>query len=106
MIPYFAPEAHMPIISCAPRLAAMKARLVIHTGTECRDVKKSALVVTLRFANQPIPKRNATLNSGDELSTDAGKAEVLLTPGVFLRLGSNTQIHMISPSLVDTQFEL
>ena len=50
--------------------------------------------------------RTATLNPGDELSTDAGKAEVLLTPGVFLRLGSNTQIHMISPSLVDTQFEL
>jgi hypothetical protein len=34
MIPYFAPEAHIPIISCAPKLAAMKARLVIHTGTE------------------------------------------------------------------------
>lgn len=24
----------------------MKARLVIHTGTECRDVKKSSLVLT------------------------------------------------------------
>jgi hypothetical protein len=50
--------------------------------------------------------RSAALNAGDVLSVDAGKAEVLLTPGVFLRLGSNSQVHMISPSLIDTQLEL
>ena len=49
----------MPITSCAPRLAAMNARLVIHTGTERPDVRKSSLVVTLRFTSQPIPNTNA-----------------------------------------------
>lgn len=50
--------------------------------------------------------RSAALNAGDVLSTEVGKAEVLLTPGIFLRLGSNTEVHMISPSLIDTQLEL
>ena len=50
--------------------------------------------------------RATALNAGDVLSTEAGKAEVLLTPGVFLRIGSNSEVHMISPSLIDTQLEL
>ncbi len=58
MIPYFAPDAHMPITSCAPRFAAMNARLVIHTGTERPEVRKSALVATLRFTIQPIDRTN------------------------------------------------
>ncbi len=43
------------------------------------------------------------LSANDTLSTDAGKAEVLLTPGVFLRIGDNSEIRMISPSLTNTQ---
>src|SRR5256885_12649745 len=50
--------------------------------------------------------QSAALNAGDVLSVDTGKAEVLLTPGVFLRLGNDSQVHMISPSLIDTQLEL
>jgi hypothetical protein len=40
------------------------------------------------------------------LSTDVGKAEVLLTPGVFLRIGDNSAVKMISPSLTNTQVEV
>jgi hypothetical protein len=50
--------------------------------------------------------RNVVLYANQTLSTDVGKAEVLLTPGVFLRLGDNTAIRMISPSLTDTQVEV
>ncbi len=46
------------------------------------------------------------LNADDTISTDIGKAEVLLTPGVFLRIGDNSRVHMISPSLVNTQIDL
>jgi hypothetical protein len=46
------------------------------------------------------------LNANDTLSTDLGKAEVLLTPGVFLRIGENSQIRMVSPSLTNTQVEV
>jgi hypothetical protein len=46
------------------------------------------------------------LNPGEELSTQIGKAEILLTPGVFLRLDDNSEVKMISPDLTKTQVEL
>jgi hypothetical protein len=46
------------------------------------------------------------LNANDTLSTTSGKAEVLLTPGVFLRIGDNSAIRMISPDLTNTQVAL
>ncbi len=48
----------------------------------------------------------ATLNAGDELTTQQGRAEVLLTPGVFLRLGDDSAVKMISPDITLTQVEL
>lgn len=40
------------------------------------------------------------------LKTAEGRAEVLLPPGVFLRLGENTSFRMISNRLIDTRIEL
>ena len=40
MMPYLAPEAAIPMTSCAPRLAEMKARLVIHSGTARPLIRK------------------------------------------------------------------
>ena len=49
---------------------------------------------------------NEMLRPGETLSTDNGKAEILLTPGVFLRVDSNSAVKMISPSITDTEVEL
>lgn len=49
---------------------------------------------------------NATVVPGQELSTGKGKAEMLLTPGVFLRLDDNSAVKMISPDLAMTQVKL
>jgi hypothetical protein len=46
------------------------------------------------------------LNAGAVLATENGKAEVLLTPGVFLRLDDHSAVKMISPGLTLTQVEL
>src|SRR3984893_15760545 len=46
------------------------------------------------------------LKPGQSLETQAGKAELLLTPGVFFRLGDNSSVMMISPSLTDTEIRL
>jgi hypothetical protein len=43
---------------------------------------------------------------GAELRTAQGYAEVLLTPGVFLRMGEKTSIRMLSNDLADTRLEL
>ena len=47
-----------------------------------------------------------TLPQGGELRTEKGRAEVLLTPGVFLRVGEQTRIRMIANQLSDTRVEL
>jgi hypothetical protein len=46
------------------------------------------------------------LKPGQSLETQAGKAELLLTPGVFFRLGDNSSVTMISASLTDTELRL
>lgn len=46
---------------------------------------------------------SVTLGPGQTITTEQGKAEVLLTPGVFLRLGDASAVKMISPSLTDTE---
>src|SRR4051794_29109359 len=50
--------------------------------------------------------KSTFLNANDVVSTDLGKAEVLLAPGVFLRIGDNTKVRMVSPSLVATEVEV
>jgi hypothetical protein len=50
--------------------------------------------------------KSAFLDANDTLSTSVGKAEVLLTPGVFLRVGDDSQIRLISPSLTNAQVEV
>jgi len=49
---------------------------------------------------------NVTVEPGQEISTENGKAEVLLTPGVFLRLDENSTVQMVSPDLALTQVQL
>lgn len=49
---------------------------------------------------------NAQLDAGQTLATQNGKAEILLIPGVFLRVGDNTQVKMISPNLTNTDVEI
>jgi len=49
---------------------------------------------------------SAEVKPGQSLTTGSGKAEVLLTPGVFLRVGDNSTVTMISPGLTDTEVRI
>jgi hypothetical protein len=53
-----------------------------------------------KFGQFPDIKQN------QEFRTEDGRAEILLTPGVFLRLGENSSIRMLSTSLIDTRVEV
>jgi len=46
------------------------------------------------------------MNAGGLLETEEGKAEVLLTPGVFLRVGDHSRVRMLKPSLIETQLAI
>lgn len=61
------------------------------------------------IAGQPLDSKaigSAELQPGQTLDTQIGKAEILLTPGVFLRTGDNSSVTMISPGLTDTELRL
>lgn len=55
--------------------------------------------VDQKFGTFPDIKENATLKTAE------GRAEVLLTPGIFLRVGENSAIRMVSNRLIDTRVE-
>ena len=64
-------------------------------------------LVTLN--GQPVTRGNigrAELGRGQVLATTDGRAEVLLTPGVFLRLDHNSAVRMVSTDLVDSVIEV
>ncbi len=49
---------------------------------------------------------HAELAQGQYLATGNGKAELLLTPGVFLRLDNNSTVKMVTPDLTHTEVQL
>src|SRR6202142_509406 len=56
-------------------------------------------LVETQFGAFPEVKEN------QQLKTEEGRAEVLLTPGVFLRMGENSSFRMITNRLIDTRLE-
>jgi len=46
------------------------------------------------------------LDRNQSIATQAGKVEILLTPGVFLRLADNSSLTMVSPDLANTEVRL
>ena len=49
---------------------------------------------------------SVNLEAGQTINTQTGKAELLLTPGVFFRLGDDSAATLISPSLTNTEVAL
>ncbi len=64
------------------------------------DVTIDGTAVHPKFAEFPDVK------SGQVLATEEGRVEVLLTPGVFLRLTENSSVRMLSNALANTRLEL
>ena len=64
------------------------------------DVTLDGAAVHPKFAEFPDVK------AGQVLATEEGRVEVLLTPGVFLRLAENSSVRMVSNALANTQMEV
>jgi hypothetical protein len=64
------------------------------------DVTIDGTAVHPKFAEFPDVK------AGQLLATEEGRVEVLLTPGVFLRLAENSSVRMLSNALADTRLEV
>lgn len=90
----------LPFLVCLP--AACQEIVSAHAGT----VHFSEGEVFID--NQPLDRKPATfpaIPEGSTLSTGKGRAEVLLTPDVVLRLDENSAFRLASNSLTDTQVE-
>lgn len=64
------------------------------------DVFLKDQAVMAKFGQFPQVKENEVIR------TEAGRAEILLTPGAFLRLAENSSARMISTRLVDARLEV
>jgi hypothetical protein len=87
---------------CAPVALAQTANPAV-PGT-VNYVEGSASI-----SGQPLNQQSvgyAQLQPGQVLQTANGRVELLLTPGVFLRVGENSAVRMISPNLLNTQIAL
>lgn len=77
--------------------------LSVHSGV-VHYVEGDAFIgdtaVDLKFGQFP------NIPEGRNFRTEAGRAEILLTPGSFLRLAENSEIRMVSTHLSDTRVEL
>jgi FecR-like protein len=61
------------------------------------------------LGDQPLQQKFGSfpdIGEGRQLRTEHGRAEVLLTPGVMLRIDENSAIRLISDKLSDTRVEL
>jgi hypothetical protein len=59
--------------------------------------------------NKPIEHKAAVfpnLNNGSTICTKKGRAELLLTPGIYLRIDENSCLRMVSNSLTDTRLNM
>jgi len=64
------------------------------------DVSVDGSPVHPKFAEFPDVK------AGQVVATAEGRAEILLTPGVFLRMAENSSVRMLSNALADTRLEV
>jgi hypothetical protein len=86
-------------------MAAASGQAVISTRSGVVHYFEGAVSLN----GQPLESRLGRFSSmpeGAELRTAEGRAEVLLTPGVILRLDRNSAIGMLSNSLADSRIEL
>ncbi len=89
----------MSLVPCALAQSVISAHSgVIHYVEG--DVSVDGTPVHPKFAEFPDVK------AGQLVATAEGRAEILLTPGVFLRVAENSSVRMLSNALADTRLEV
>ncbi len=67
-------------------------------------VEGTASLDGMQLTNKSVGR--AAMNTGQVLTTGEGKAEVLLNPGIYLRVDGNSAVKMLSPSLTPSRVEV
>ena len=91
--------------AAAALVPSVRAQAVISTRSGVIHYFEGAVYL----AGQPLQSsfaRFTTIPEGAELRTEQGRAEVLLTPGVVLRVGDKSAVRLLASALADTRVEL
>jgi DUF971 family protein len=83
-------------LACAQSAISARAGMVNYVEGQVRLDSKA---VETKFGVFP------QMKNGSELRTEDGRAEVLLSPGSFLRVAENSGVKMVSDRLTDTRLE-
>ncbi len=98
---------------CVPSFLVLLLTFTVQTPAQ--DVVSASSGVLQYFEgavtinDKPVEHKTAifaSLANGDVIRTGKGRAELLLTPGVYLRLDENTSLKMVSNSLAATRLDL
>jgi hypothetical protein len=106
----FAP--HSVLRGFVRRLVAPLAMIFLPAGLAVAAAMPGAVNYVegqVSIAGQPVTPQSVgtvQLEPNQVMQTGQGRVELLLTPGVFLRLGENSSVRLISPNLGDTRVEL
>ena len=85
----------MPLL--AQRVVSARAGLITYLQEPAFVDGRRVVLKTARFPQ---------MKNGETLSTGAGRAELLLAPGIVLRLSENSQVRMDDTQLADTRVTL
>jgi len=101
----FMASSFLAALLCLPTLRADDSyqRRTAAPGT-LNYVEGQASIADQSLDNKSVG--SVTLQNGEVMETGNGKAEILLTPGVYLRLGADSSVKMVSNSLTNTQLAL
>jgi hypothetical protein len=83
----------------------MRAQSVVSVRSGLLNFSEGAVFIN----NQPVKQHAGaypSLQEGSDLLTQSGRAELLLTPSAYLRIGQNTAVRMVSNRLTDTKVEV
>jgi len=99
--------------ACALSIIAVVSLLILSANAQSVISTRSGIVHFFEGAvylgDQPLqvhPGKFESVPQGGELRTEDGRAEVLLTPGVIVRIGERSAIRMVANALSDTRVEL
>ncbi len=95
------------LIALALTTSSMWAQSVISAHSGVIHLTEGTVEVDGQVVQSPAKLGEfADLKTGQTLATKDGDAEVLLTPGVFLRVAENSSFKMVSNKLDDTRIEV
>ena len=92
----------LSVLACLSPAASAQTIVATHSGVV--NFFEGSVSIDGQTLEQKFGRFNE-IKPGSELCTNLGRAEVLLTPGVMLRVDENSTIRMVSNKLTDTRLE-